>query len=269
MSTINSNTPEFATLTRNSDCCSLGQVITHCDSLRRDFGIVKPQERITPEVLDLCVQNVRLVSVHDVDFTIPAVGIDQMFDHCCLTGPTTGALDTSFSRLMVTGIEEKLVDCESPTPLIHIKVWGQVVLKFVQHAKPSPLTHYVAIPVNILDDYCGTAEHPYKTFPCGHEVSNCLANPCDAASPLKLALRQIDGSCTSVNLCCDILGDSGCIQIQGKIVNKLWKEESVYITGLRPYEIADDENDFELTSLTIKSVFTNQYNHSCKQACPR
>lgn len=253
--------PAFAAMGRecpgaNPNCQECCNIATN-DTLRGYFGITKPADQIICECLDLCVQNVRLVCVHDINFRIPTPGVDQVFG-CRLNVPIPGDLDPTFCRIIITCAEEELLGCNTPSPFVHVVVRGQVILKFVT-AGPPPVTHFVAIPVTLLDANCNA----FRRFPDGAVINNTpFPPPNQQSSPLKFALRKIDGSCITVNVACHFEGPNNeCIRIQGKIIDKLWKEENVYVTGLRPYDLDVPE---ENTTITIKSEFANQAIPTCE-----
>ena len=85
---------------------------------------------------------------------------------------------------------------------------------------------YIAIPVQVVDEVL----YNFYSAESGSLVEF-----------LKDELAYIDGSCMTVQLSCNIYKDTSgacpryMARIRGNIVDKLWKRESIWVEGIRPY----------------------------------
>jgi hypothetical protein len=79
---------------------------------------------------------------------------------------------------------------------------------------------------------------------------------------LKNALADIDGSSLVIQLKAEAvkISDTTQIIVNGKIIDKLWKHENLWLKGLRPYDLTDDQKLTGYVSFTVFDVF----NHSHK-----
>lgn len=199
------------------------------------FGIVNVPD---PTCLDICVQNVRYICNSPIDIKIPLPSAEDIFQNCRGIVDFPGDIDTSYCEFRVTCAREELVDCNTDSPGVRMIVKGQVILKTLPQA-PGDKPSFIALPIDILDTECRTF---YRTAD-GVQVPD-----------LKYALRFIDGSCIVAQLDCRIIEDpvgSGCykIRIFGNVVDKLWKNENIWVKGIRPYT-------FE--SITVSEEFPGQ-----------
>ncbi len=187
------------------------------------FGILEnmPNE----EYLNICVQNVRAIATKQIRANIPLPSVNGILNNCRGIISYPGEIDTSFASFRVTGAKEELVHCETDNPAVRVTIHGQIVVRSVPAAPNCPPT-YIAIPVEVVDEeLCN-----FYSTKDGMPVTN-----------LKNELMYIDGSCMVVQLSCNIYKDcSGSCprymaRIRGNIVDKLWKRESIWVEGVRPY----------------------------------
>ncbi len=187
------------------------------------FGILEnlPNE----EYLNICVQNVRAIATKQIRANIPLPSVNGILNNCRGIISYPGEIDTSFASFRVTGAKEELVHCDTDCPAVRVTIQGQIVIRSVPNA-PNCRPTYIAIPVEVVDE---ELTNFYSTKD-GEVITN-----------LKNELAYIDGSCMVVQLSCNIYKDcSGSCprymaRIRGNIVDKLWKRESIWVEGIRPY----------------------------------
>ena len=186
------------------------------------FGILEniPQ----PEFLNITANNVRFMASKQIRTTIPLPSVNGILNNCRGIINYPGVIDTSYASFRVTNAHEELVYCETDKPGVRVRISGQIVVRSVpsdERCRPT----YIAIPVEVVDEVL-------YNF---HSTDGC-----DVAN-LKNELAYIDGSCMIVQLTCSIYKDtsSACprymARIRGNIVDKLWKRESIWVEGIRPY----------------------------------
>ena len=75
------------------------------------------------------------------------------------------------------------------------------------------------------------------------------------------ALADIDGSCLVIQLVAQAVafGTTTQIVISGKIIDKLWKHENLWITGIRPYDLNAAQRNEGFVSFTIADIFNNSH----------
>lgn len=190
---------------------------------RSCFGIIENVSN--EEYLNLVVQNVRAIATKQIRANIPLPSVNGILNNCRGIISYPGEIDTSFASFRVTGAKEQLVHCETDTPAVRVTIQGQIVIRSVSadnNCRPT----YIAIPVQVVDEeLC----HFYSTRD-GQLIQN-----------LKNELAYIDGSCMTVQLSCNIFRDTSgscpryMARIRGNVVDKLWKRDSVWVEGIRPY----------------------------------
>ncbi len=186
------------------------------------FGIL--ENLPNDEYLNICVQNVRAIATKQIRANIPLPSVNGILNNCRGIISYPGEIDTSFASFRVTGAKEELVHCETDSPAVRVKIQGQIVVRSVPAPNCPPT--YIAIPVEVVDEeLCN-----FFSTKDGQLISN-----------LKNELAFIDGSCMTVQLSCNIYKDcsTSCprymARIRGNIVDKLWKRESIWVEGIRPY----------------------------------
>jgi len=203
----------------NDICTDCSQVFSDPD-LREKFGITSDTE--TSMCHDICVQNVLLVAAKE---------INETHDLTAINGCRGGIIDLSdvgSCRIVVSCADEELCsDCTC----VNVNVKGFVILEDKDGALKCAL-QFINFDKNIYE---------FKKFPTGEVV---------AGEELEEKLRIIDGSCIVVNLTCRLNYQEGIpasVTIDGTIVDKLWKNENIWVNGLTPYDKA----------ITVKQEFEN------------
>ena len=190
---------------------------------KQKFGIT--ETNIRPEQLDICAQQVRCIAAKRINEEIVLPSMSTFINSCTGLVDTAGGIDTQFASLRVTHAHEELVDCDTDCPGVKVTIKGQIIVR----TKPTACNctvSYMAIPVELVSE---TIREFYSTY--NGERVRCLKNE----------LPYIDGSCMVINLSCRVCREvcGGCsryvAQIQGSIVDKLWKMENIWVEGYRPY----------------------------------
>ncbi len=190
---------------------------------RSGFGIIENVSN--EEYLNLVVQNVRAIATKQIRANIPLPSVNGILNNCRGIISYPGEIDTSFASFRVTGAREELVHCDTDEPAVRVTIQGQIVIRSVpanEFCQPT----YIAIPVQVVDEELCRF---YSTRD-GQLITN-----------LKNELAYIDGSCMTVQLSCNIFKDTSgncpryMARIRGNIIDKLWKRDSVWVEGIRPY----------------------------------
>ena len=171
---------------------------------RRLFGV---RDTVVPtcECLDICVQNVRLICTRNFSQTINLGSVMG-----CRGG--TCPLPSSCRVVVLCASEDLLPDCSG----VHVNVRAMVVF---EDASGNPTC---CIILNNIEFDCTS----FVRFPSGTTVTG---------SALRNELKIIDGSCVVVNLTCTLSSDRRTATVSGTIVEKLWKEENLWVEGILPY----------------------------------
>jgi hypothetical protein len=208
--------------TVNNTCTDCSQVFGNPD-LREKFGVTSDTE--TPMCHDICVQNVRLLAAKEINITQNLTGLNGC------RGGIVDLSDVGSCRIVVSCADEKLCpDCTC----VNINVKGFVILED-RDGEPKCALQLLNLDKDINE---------FMTFPEGEAVTG---------DDLEEILRIIDGSCIVVNLSCRLNYSQGTpisVTIEGTIVDKLWKNENIWVNGLTPYNNA----------ITVKQEFDD--NHS-------
>lgn len=193
-----------------------------CNNKTR-FGILENVPET--EFLNITAQNVRFIATKQIRTSIPLPSVNGILNNCRGIINYPGVIDTSYASFKVTDAHEELVNCETDRPGVRVTINGQIVVRSVPCDDNCPPT-YIAIPVQVVDEVL----YNFYSTDSG-ALSTCL----------KDELAFIDGSCMVVQLSCSIYKDTtgSCprymARIRGNIVDKLWKRESIWVEGIRPY----------------------------------
>lgn len=206
---------------------------------RLNFGLVTPYgpNNPIPDCLcyDVCVQNVSMIAFAEVHRNISYLPIGQ-----CRLGPNINLpqlVPDQTARLYVTCASEVLgPDCASVINTIALLV---ICVSTTGTAVAVPCT--LSITCNDFYDFPSCA----KFYP----------------SEVQRKMKEIDGSCLIIQLKATVNSTGDVILIDGKIIDKLWKHENLWLTGLKPYGLTDDQRNSGYSSITVKSIFQNN-NHS-------
>jgi len=187
------------------DCCT----IFNNPELRAKFGILN-QEAFC-HCRDICAHEVRLICAKPVDFSIPIPAVADGLGPGC-RGERIPLNPDGGCNIVVTCADERLGEnCDR----VFINVGFQIIL--------STITGTLMIQRNLPLECT-----EFFPFPDG-------GGPISGAA-LRERLREIDGSCIVVQLQCEVL-DSGNprVRVFGNVVDKLWKEENLWVQAIRPY----------------------------------
>ena len=224
--------PEFASLLRQTPCDPSGSCNDCCNIFATcgpNLGVLNIPVNPEPDCTchDICVEEVTLICATPISRTIdyPPVG------RCRLGGVTLPNLPAnSTCNVFITCADEALgVGCSSVIITLGLLiVCGNVVL-------PTAFS----ITCNSFIDFgaCG-----------GAAVTG---------TDLVQRLKEIDGSCMTIQLNARTNGDGTQIIVTGKIIDKLWKHENLWVTALRPYDLSDVDRANGFISITVKQDFGN------------
>jgi len=220
--------PEFASLLRAP--CDPNGICNECCNLfgtfAANYGILNTPVNPTPNCVchDICVEEVTMICAQPINRAVSY----PPFGPCRLGGVNLPVLPNNATcNVFVSCAQEALnAGCQSITITVGLYiVCGTVVV---------PTCFTVT---------CDT----FFDFPSGVAVSG---------SDLQQRLREIDGSCIVIQLNARTNATGDQIQITGKIIDKLWKHENLWVTGIRPYDLSPgDRTANGFISLTIKEEF--------------
>lgn len=227
----------------NSTPSGCAFIINDPDS-RLKFGLDTPSgpDNPVPDSVchDICVRDVTMIASTEVHESLPYPPIGL-----CRLGPSTSLpplVPNQQCGLFVTCVDALLgLDCASATNTIGLMIICVTASGSV-----------VAVPLSLTVTFS-----TFFDFPSSAQLY---------ISELRRRLREIDGSCKLIQLKATVNAAADAILIDGKVVDKLWKHENLWFTGLRPYGLAQEQRDQGFISITVDSVFTN-----CNQAitpCP-
>lgn len=210
------------------------------------FGII---ENVTDtEYVNISAKVVHFIAAKQIRTSIPLPSVNGILNNCRGIINYPGVIDTTYASFKVTDAHEELINCETDKPGVRIRIHGQIVVRSVPADECCQPT-YIAIPVEVVDDVL------YNFYSTDNG---------SIPASLKDELAYIDGSCMTVQLTCSIYKDtsSGCprymARIRGNIVDKLWKRESVWVEGVRPYPT---------TALTFCESFDNGCGFEVENNC--
>ena len=190
---------------------------------RTRFGIL---ENISnEEFINIETKHVRAIAIRQISENIPLPSVNGILNNCRGIISYPGEIDTSYASFRVTNAREELVHCETGRPGVKVTIEGQIVIRSISAGENCPPT-YIAIPVQVVEEEL----YSFYSTQDGCIIPN-----------LKNELAYIDGSCMTVQLSCNIYKDTSgscpryMARIRGNIVDKLWKRESIWIEGIRPY----------------------------------
>ena len=209
-----------------------------------NFGLTCPPIALpTCECHDICVEEVRLIALAGGTceftqcFNYPPIGPCRLG-----AGITLPIIDTTVQPRVFVVCAQEVLD---PTTCQVINVQIQILI-----LASTINSGNVLIPLGI-----NVAFDTFYRFPdCSTVVTG---------TDLQNALTEIDGSCLVIQLRADAtpIGNAGTVQIviSGKIIDKLWKHENLWVTGIRPYDLTDAQRNDGFVSFTIPDVFNNTH----------
>ncbi|BBB91943.1 MAG TPA: hypothetical protein PKA28_06300 [Methylomusa anaerophila] len=236
-----------------TDCCAI-----HSDpNCRANFGLDLAPVNITPncECHDISVEEVRLICAQNISctFNFPGTGNCRLGPRtaCCCppTFPPSGV-----AEVFITAASEELApDCQGVNVAVDLLV-----------VHPNISCPQIIMPVGITRT-CNT----FFRFP---PIGTGCNDPVNVVGPNELPneLKEIDGSSLLIQVAAEFFNDpvnGRHLDITGKIVDKLWKHENLWVTGLRPYEITDVQRNAGFVSITVSNDFTGHQIPAAPQGC--
>lgn len=203
---------------RCGDCCNI-----FTDQTKRTrFGITLDQAFC--HCRDICIQEVRAMCAQDIDFEVDiptAPGAQSCRGEFNPTAPPF----TNCEVLVTCAREELKPDCSGT----NIWVGFQIILTCANVFPPTKLIINYTKPF-----YCTS----FYAFPDGGSVN------------VPQLLKIIDGSQLVIqNLQCVILDAARPrVRITGKLIDKLWKEDNLWVQAIRPY-----------SGITVKQEFAEPH----------
>jgi hypothetical protein len=230
-----------ATDTRKEDCDECLDILKNpkcAAAFGLDFSPTHPVPPCTCH--DICVEEVRLIGT---------ISGERGFNHCfnfppigpCRLGAgvTLPEIDTRKRlKVFVVSAQESLDgNCQAINVKIRILILAT-----------TTTCNNILLPLDI--DVC------FDTFFRFPECEGPVT--CDE---LQNALAEIDGSCLVIQLKAHAACVCGTtkISLSGKIIDKLWKNENLWITGIRPYELSEEQKREGFVSFTVHDVFNNAH----------
>jgi hypothetical protein len=196
-------------------------IITDPDC-RISFGLDAPNGPNNPipdnVCHDICIEEVRFISGQNATACISFPGVSS----CRLGGvqlPTLTA-NTNADIFVICAEEDISPDCTS----IIVKI-GLLLVVTTSTGVPIPFITSITL------TFPGTSFLPYP---------DCTTGPLNAVQ-FQEALEIIDGSCTVIQLNATTNATGTQINIVGKVIEKLWKHENLWVVGLRPYDLSPND----------------------------
>jgi hypothetical protein len=238
----NFEVPDFcATDTRQCSLCgSIPPTAPVCNA-NYNFGCLYPAGTESC-CHDICVEDVRLVALlpgNTCEFTecfaYPPIG------RCRLPSDITlPFIDTATPPRVFVACAQETLDSASCQVI-------NVVIEILVLARTT-LGSSILIPLTLN-----------ATFDTFFAFPDCTTPISGAA--LQNELTKIDGSCLVVQLGASYRTVSGGVQIviTGRIIDKLWKHENLWIEARLPYTLSDTEIANNWVSFTIPDIFNHQH----------
>jgi len=239
MNSQNFEIPDFcATDTRQTLECLIP--LTTCAA---NFGVTcPPLPVLTPDCHDICVEDVRLIGLAGGTceftqcFNYPPIGPCRLG-----AGVTLPIIDTTVQPRVFVVCAQEVLD-STTCQVINVEIQLLVLAATINSGN-------VLIPLNI-----NVAFDTFFRFPdCSTVVTG---------TALQNALTEIDGSCLVIQLravAAPVGGGTVQITLEGKIIDKLWKHENLWISAIQPYGLNDVQRNDGFVSFTIADVFNNTH----------
>ena len=212
--------PDFCSLTRqeeNEPCTDCLNTFAVCGPA---FGTTLTPVNPTPECVchDICVEEVRFISSQNASACIAFPGINP----CRLGGVQLPTLmPNSHCDIFVICAEEDITpDCASIT----VKI-GLLIVCTTSAGVPVPFVTTITL------TFPGTTFIPFP---------DCTTGPLNFVQ-FQEALEIIDGSCTVIQLNATTNATGTQIIVNGKVIEKLWKHENLWVVGLRPFDLSPND----------------------------
>lgn len=228
--------PNFSSLTRqeieepNDPCQDCLNTFFTCGP---NFGTTLIPVNPTPNCTchDICVEEVRFIGV-PINPPTACIAFPPI-PTCRLSGATlpTLAADTHPAVFVICADETITNNCT------HITV--RIGLLIIAQTTTPGLT--VPFVTSITVDF------PFNSF---FPFPDCSTGPLNQAQFID-EIERIDGSCTLIQLNATVDVTGTFITIAGKVIEKLWKHENLWIVGLRPFDLSPAEIADGFVSFTV------------------
>jgi len=164
---------------------------------------------------DICVNDVKYYQERDIDIEIPIPAQSGGSDGGCRGELIPLDPDVTCNVRVICAEESLKTNCRG----VIVRVGFQVTL-----TPPNPNL----CPVMVLNHYEDFEFTSFFPFPSGSPISG---------SALQEALKKIDGSCiVTEDLSCEILdGQCSRVHITGRLIDKLWKHENLWLLAYAPF----------------------------------
>ncbi|EAX48435.1 hypothetical protein TcarDRAFT_2385 [Thermosinus carboxydivorans Nor1] len=218
-----------------NECCAKSQNATCNIATGRTVpGNVPNHPETNCSCHDICVQEVTHLCTHvvNVDLPYPPVGRCRINLPPGVNFPTL--TPNQVCQVVLTCAEEELAsDCKS----VNVEVGLMIICPSGQGA--------VALPTCVRFT-CDAS----NTF----SFATCTKVP--DADAMKEIISKTDGSCIKVVLQANVNATGDKIELRGKIIDKLWRHENLWVMAVQPYpEIPN------FTQFTVKTEITT-FNHN-------
>lgn len=223
--------PDFCCLTRQeeNECTDCLNTFAVCGPA---FGTTLTPVNPTPECVchDICVEEVRFISSQNASACIAFPGVSP----CRLGGVQLPTLmPNSHCDVFVICAEEDITpDCSSIT----VKI-GLLIVCTTSANVPVPFVTTITL------TFPGTTFFPFP---------DCTTGPLNFTQ-FQEALEIIDGSCTVIQLNATTNATGTQITVAGKVIEKLWKHENLWVVGLRPFDLSPNDVANGFVSFTISN----------------
>jgi len=212
--------PDFCSLTRQVDpepCNDCLNTFVVCGPA---YGTTLTPVNPTPECVchDICVEEVRFISAQSAATSISFPGVSS----CRLGGVQLPTLtpNTHCDIFVICAEEDISADCTS----IIVKI-GLLLVVTTSTCVPVPFVSTITL------TFPGTSFMPFP---------DCANGPLNAVQ-FQDSLEIIDGSCTVIQLNATTNATGTQIDITGKVIEKLWKHENLWVVGLRPFDLSPND----------------------------
>jgi len=232
--------PDFcSTDTRQCLECAIPNTICAAN-----FGLTCPPISVAAcSCHDICVEEVRLIGLAGGTceftqcFNYPPIGPCRLG-----AGITLPIIDTAIQPKVFIVCAQEVLD-PTTCQIINVQIQLLILAGTINNGN-------VRIPLSINVAFDTFFRFPdCTTVVTGNELQN--------------ALTEIDGSCIVLQLRATVvpIGTAGTVQItlSGKIIDKLWKHDNLWVTGIRPYDLNDAQRNEGFVSFTIPDIFNNTH----------
>ncbi len=197
------------------------QTLLNNPEMKEKFGLGHTTDT-AQLVHDICAHEVRYICSIDVDCVMQVPGLSDGLRPGCRGERVIVNPDSNCSLIVTCADEVIRPDCSG----VDIRVGIQLAFGDI------PTQRYLVMD-RVLKFTCTS----FKSFPDGATVSGSEA------------LKTSDGSCVVVDLRCMVLPPDSTnpnprIRIYGKVIDKLWKEENLWILAVRPYDGVTVKKEF-------------------------